>query len=199
MKRLRGKRSDSQLVRKLKARDPRAFETLVRRFEGPVMNLLYRMIGVRAEAEDLAQEVFVSVFKKIDTFRQDSSLSTWVFRIASNHCKNRLKYLGRRGAGQSVEMDEDRLVNPGGAMGAPGFDAISRPDELVEGFQMERLIQQAIFELDADHRLILILRDIQNLTYDEITGITGLPLGTVKSRLHRARMALKEKMAAYLR
>jgi RNA polymerase sigma-70 factor (ECF subfamily) len=190
--------SEARLVRKLKARDSRAFEALVGQYQGQIFNLVYRMIGAKEEAEDLAQEVFVTVFKKIDTFRGESSLSTWIYRIASNTCKNRQKYLKRRyydrpARTDNMEYSEDQLET----MRTSG--RISRPDELVEGFQMERLLQLAISSLEEEQRLILVLRDIQNLSYEEITEITGLALGTVKSRLHRARMALKDKMALHLR
>ncbi len=189
--------NEKRLVQRLKRRDPRAFEQLVNRFQTPVYNLVYRMIGNRAEAEDLAQEVFVSVFKKIDTFRGDASISTWVYRIASNHCKNRQKYLGRRQARPLAPEMEGAELN--GSTVVHTAAPVTRPDELVEGYQTEKIIQQAIAELDEEHRLILVLRDIQSVSYEDISTITGLPLGTVKSRLHRARMSLKDKLAPYLR
>jgi RNA polymerase sigma-70 factor, ECF subfamily len=189
--------NEKRLVQRLKKRDPRAFEQLVNRFQTPVFNLVYRMIGNRAEAEDLAQEVFVSIFKKIDGFRGDASLFTWIYRIASNHCKNRQKYLGRRQARPlSPELDGPELDS---SRGVQTTSPVTRPDELVEGYQTERMIQQAIADLDEEHRLILVLRDIQSVSYEDISTITGLPLGTVKSRLHRARMSLKDKLAPYLR
>ncbi len=85
-----------RFVRKLKKRDSRAFEVLMSQYQRPVFNLMYRMLGNREEAEDLSQEVFITVFKKVDTFRGEALLSTWIFRIATNICKNRQKYLGRR-------------------------------------------------------------------------------------------------------
>jgi RNA polymerase sigma-70 factor (ECF subfamily) len=189
---------EKRLVHKLKRRDPRAFERLVNQFQTPVFNLVYRMLGSKEEAEDLAQEVFVTIFKKIDTFRGDSSLSTWVYRIATNHCKNRKKYLGRRRGDQPLakELDETEFKGPETMRTAAVID---RPDELVEGYQAEQLIQDAMRELEEDQRLILVLRDIQNVSYDDISTITGLPLGTVKSRLHRARMCLKDKLTPILR
>ena len=190
--------SEKRLLKKLKKRDPRAFEALVRQYQGMVFNLIFRMLGSREEAEDLAQEVFVNVFKKIETFRGDSSLSTWIYRIASNTCKNRKKYLTRRcfdrpARVERAEYSSDQM----GSVKTSG--AVSRPDEMAEGLQMEGLVQEAIRNLEEDHRLILVLRDIQGVPYDEIQIITGLPLGTVKSRLHRARISLKEAMAPHLR
>lgn len=189
---------ENRFIQKLKRRDPRAFEKLVNEFQLPVFNLIFRMIGVKEEAEDLAQEVFVTVFKKIDMFRGDSSLSTWIYQIATNHCKNRRKYLGRR-AGYPLSREDMGDVDFRGQESMRTAAVVYRPDDLVEGFQTERFIQECIAKLDEDQRLILVLRDIQNVSYDDIAAITGLPLGTVKSRLHRARMSLKDMLAPILR
>lgn len=191
--------AERRLVRKLKARNPAAFESLMRRYQGPIFNMLFRMIGNREEAEDLAQEVFITVFKRIDTFRGESSLATWIYRIASNHCINRKKYLTRRRHYDKRSFDDvtDRDQLGDGRAGVS--ERMPRPDEMAEGLQMERLIQEAISALDEDQRLVVVLRDVQNLSYEEIGDITGLAPGTVKSRLHRARMALKEKLTGQLR
>lgn len=193
--------AEKKLIRRLLNRDPRAFEQLVANYQSNVYNLIYRMIGSREEAEDLAQEVFVTVFKKIDTFRGDSALSTWIYRIATNVCKNRQKYLRRRYCDVVARSDTvQRSLNSSGEVESLRTSSrISRPDELVEGFQMERIIQNEINSLEEEQRLIIVLRDIQGLAYEEISEITGLPLGTVKSRLHRARMTLKVKIAPFLR
>lgn len=191
--------SEKKLVQKLKRRDGRAFEFLVREYQAPILNLLYRMIGNREEAEDLAQEVFVTVFKKIDIFRGDSSLSTWIYRIATNHCRNRQKYLSRRRYERTHTIDVGVQEDAGMPQSMRTTAEISRPDELVEGYQAERIIQLAMADLDEEQRLVLVLRDIQNVSYEEVSAITGLPLGTVKSRLHRARMSLKDKLKPLLR
>lgn len=186
--------AEKRLVRRLKTRAPDAFETLVGRYQSRVFNLVYRMLGNREEAEDLAQEVFITIFKRIDDFRGEASLSTWIYRIASNHCINRRKYLGRRRHYSRSSLSDvgDRIEMSGGRAGVTNRPP--RPDEMLEGLQMELAIQQAISSLDGDQRLLVVLRDIQGLTYEEIAEITELPDGTVKSRLHRARMSLKEKL-----
>jgi RNA polymerase sigma-70 factor (ECF subfamily) len=192
--------SDETLfVHSLKARDQRAFEQLITKYQSPIFNLLYRMTGVREEAEDLAQEVFVTVYKKIDLFRGEAPLATWIYRIAYNLCMNRRKYLGRRRDRERQPFDEvaERVVVASGTMSTSA--QISRPDEMAEGLQMERLVQEAISALDDEQRVILVLRDVQGMSYESISEITGLPAGTVKSRLHRARMALKERLAPCLR
>src|SRR5262249_27731221 len=122
--------------------------------------------------------------------------STWLYRIATNHTKNRLKYLGRRSYNSTGELNEATENQAQAA--APGQaikGTIAGPDQMLEGVQMERLVQQAIASLDEEHRALVVLRDIENLSYEEIATITGLNEGTVKSRLHRARMSLKEFMA----
>jgi RNA polymerase sigma-70 factor (ECF subfamily) len=188
-----------QFVQSLKARDKHAFEQLIAKVQTPIVNLLYRMTGVREEAEDLAQEVFLTVYRKIDLFRGESPLGTWIYRIAYNLCMNRRKYLGRRRERDRQPLDEvvERSIVESGTMSTSS--QVSRPDEMAEGLQMERLIQDAITALDDEQRVILVLRDVQNMSYESISDITGLPAGTVKSRLHRARMALKERLTPYLR
>jgi RNA polymerase sigma-70 factor (ECF subfamily) len=185
---------EARLVDRLVARDERAFNALVRAYERRVFALVLRMLGNHAEAEDLAQEVFVQVFKAIGAFRGDSKLSTWIYRIAINLCKNRSKYLRVRHAGQEEELD---ALNEGPRMGQvdhgqANVARIERPDEMMAGKQVERVVQRAILELEPSFRECLVLRDVEDLSYEEIEQITGLPAGTVKSRIHRARAQLKE-------
>jgi len=184
-------RDEQRFIARLIARDERAFNELVELYENRVFRLVFRMLGRREEAEDMAQEVFVQVFKAVGQFRGDSKLSTWVYRIAINLCKNRLKYLSRRHSGAEEELEPmaDRAPLTMGTGVTTGD--ISRPDQMVEGYQLERIVHEAIAELDADFREVLILRDVEDLTYEELCEITGLPDGTVKSRLHRARAMLK--------
>jgi RNA polymerase sigma-70 factor, ECF subfamily len=183
--------TDARLVERLVARDERAFTTLVRAYERRVFALVFRMIGNRAEAEDLAQEVFVQVFKAIGSFRGEAKLSTWIYRIAINLCKNRSKYLRVRHSGEEVELEAlQERVPMGDAKGA-NVAQVERPDEMVSGKQVERIVQEAILELEPSFRECLVLRDVEDLSYEEIGAITGLPEGTVKSRIHRARAQLK--------
>ncbi len=188
------------LVRHLKEQDERAFTEFVHAYQHQVFNLVFRMLGRREEAEDVAQEVFITVFKNIGTFRGECRLSTWIYRIATNHCRNRIKYLSRRRIHEHRQYEEDvGKVQPSDSVaGSPTTGQVSRPDHMVEGLQMERLVQQAIAALDEDHREVVVLRDVQNLAYQDICEITGLPVGTVKSRLHRARLALRDKLQGLL-
>lgn len=177
------------LIARLQRRDEAAFNELVLRHQGPVYRLLARMLGDEAEAQDVAQEVFVSVFKSIGDFRGDSALATWLYRIAMNHGKNRIKYLARRARDAQRPIDERTETHA--AIAIDSRPAL--PDQIVEGDQAERHVQQAFAELDEDQRLLLALRDIEDLSYEEIRTMTGLPIGTVKSKLHRARLALHQR------
>ncbi len=183
--------TEQRFIERLLARDERAFNELVQAYEQRVFRLLFRMLGRRDEAEDMAQEVFVQVFKAIGTFRGDSRLGTWIYRIAVNLCKNRMKYLSRRHAGEQDELEPAAERLPLSEGKGVTLGETTRPDQLVEGFQLERVVQACIAELDADFREVLVLRDVEDLSYEELCEVTGLPEGTVKSRLHRARGMLK--------
>src|SRR5690242_16136079 len=174
------------LVRRLQQRDERAFHEMVRLYQHKVFNLVFRMIGNREEAEDVAQDVFVTVLKAIDTFRGESKFSTWLYRIAVNTCKNRLKYLGRRSYRSTGALDEAAERAMQDAQPSALTPHVDGPEAVLEGRQMERLLQEGIALLEPEHRELLVLRDVEELSYDEIASITGLPEGTVKSRLHRA-------------
>ena len=186
---------DKALLERLRDRDERAFRELVEAHRDRVFNITYRMLGNRAEAEDVAQEVFIAVFKTIDSFREESKFSTWLYRVAVNHCKNRIKYLARRHERDRDELDE---ASPSANNAALGPTKGARPDRALEGAQMEVLLQEAIASLDEEHRAVVILRDVEELSIEEICEITGLPDGTVKSRLHRARAALRKKLARHV-
>lgn len=184
--------SERLLLSRLVKRDEDAFSQVVRAYGDRVYNLVLRLVGSPSEAEDIAQEVFVTVFKSIDSYRGEAKLSTWILRIAANHSKNRIKYLSRRRT-TSQELrdgtDATEMADEGKAPVQAHFEA---PDVLLEAAETERLLQSAIAKLDEEQRLLVVLRDVEEMSYDEIVEITGLPEGTVKSRLHRARMALKD-------
>ena len=183
--------TEAAFVARLVARDETAFNHLVVTYERRVFALVYRMLGRRDEAEDLSQEVFVQVFKAIDQFRGESKLSTWIYRIAVNLCKNRTKYNARRHA--SEQDDLDAMVGHVPLTAAKGATVgnVERPDEMVEGMQLEMIVRRSIERIEPDFRTVLVLRDVEDMSYEEIAAITGLPDGTVKSRIHRARAQLK--------
>jgi RNA polymerase sigma-70 factor, ECF subfamily len=192
-----GTDTDARLLVRLRERDERAFNELVLAYELRIFRLVYRMLGRREEAEDMVQEVFVQVFKAVGGFRGESKLSTWIYRIAVNLCKNRSKYLARR---KTRAQDELKLEFESSALqGARGVTAGEHagPEQVMVGHQLEQQMKVAIAELEPDFREVLVLRDIEDLPYEEIMQITGVPEGTVKSRLHRARGMLRAKLEGH--
>jgi len=183
---------EARLIERLVVRDEAAFNTLVRTYERRVFALAARMMGSRAEAEDLAQEVFVQVFKTIGAFRAESKLSTWIYRIAINLSKNRSKYLRVRHTAQQQQLESLEEQEPLARGRGANMTPIERPDDLAAGRQLEHIVQGAILALEPGFRECLVLRDIEDLSYEEIGAITALPEGTVKSRIHRARAQLRE-------
>jgi RNA polymerase sigma-70 factor, ECF subfamily len=181
---------EERWLERLKRRDEAAFNQLVQTHQANVYRLLLRMLGDAAEAEDLAQEVFVTVFKAIETFRGESKLSTWIHRIAQNHARNRLKYHGRRKRQGESPLED----NTEEASAVPHTGSrLPRPDHALEAQRAENAVQQAMASLDEEQRALIVLRDLEHMSYEDIQELTGLPSGTVKSRLHRARMALHQK------
>jgi RNA polymerase sigma-70 factor, ECF subfamily len=186
--------SELRFLERLRAHDERAFNELVEAYEQRVFRLVHRMLGRRDEAEDMAQEVFVQVFKAVGTFRGESKISTWIYRIAVNLCKNRIKYLSRRHEGSQQELEPIAERAPLSQAKGVTFGDVARPDHMVEGFQLELIVKRCIGEIEPDFREVLVLRDVEDLSYEEIAEITGLADGTVKSRIHRARGMLKQKV-----
>jgi RNA polymerase sigma-70 factor, ECF subfamily len=182
------------LIARLKDRDGQAFDEIVQLYGDKVFSLVYRMLGNRHEAEDVAQEVFITVFKTVDGFRGEAKFSTWLLRIAANQSKNRIKYLARRPTDGGEVEDALQARATAGTPASVVQAQIDGPDVLMEAAELEALMQRAIAALDEEHRLLVILRDVEELSYQEIGEITGLPEGTIKSRLHRARMAIKEEL-----
>ncbi len=193
---------ERRFIARLRARDERAFNELVTGYQQPIFGLVLRLLGGRREeARDVTQEVFVQVFKSIDQFRGDAAVSTWVYRIAVNLSKNRVRSLQRRptdGASEYEETGAGGLPLEGPAS-SPTSDRFSRPDHLVEGYQAEAIVRQCISDLEPDFREVLVLRDVEELSYDAIAEVTGLAMGTVRSRLHRARTMLRAAVDAALR
>jgi RNA polymerase sigma-70 factor (ECF subfamily) len=187
------------LIDRLIERDEQAFSEIVRLYGDKVFSLIYRMLGNRQEAEDVAQDVFITVFKTIESFRGEAKFSTWLLRIAANHAKNRIKHLARRPTEGADPDDVSQLRTLPDRPTPPVQARIEGPDAMLEAAQTERLMQESIANLPEDQRLLVVLRDVEEMSYQEIEEITGLPEGTIKSRLHRARMAIKEWLDRHTR
>lgn len=198
--RARADARDRTLVERTKAGDSRAFDELVRNYQNRIYGLTFRMLGNRQEAEDLAQEVFLTVHKALGSWRGEGRFYTWLYRIATNTCKNRIKYLRGRNFHRSVSVD-DAPESAGQDEERPAVPLQSKvpgPEAMIEGNRLEAAIARELARLDPEHKLLIVLRDVQGLSYQEILRITGLQEGTLKSRLHRARLALRDRLKPYL-
>ncbi len=183
---------DQPLVIRAQAGDAAAFETLVRRYERWVFTLALRMVGDRGEAEDLAQEVFLKAYQGLPRFKGTARFSTWLYAIASHHCLNHLR--ARRHQPEACTTETAALRGNGLAATDRLPDGAPRADALLERMDLARIVQRGLASLTEDHRLVLILRDIQGMSYEGIAETLGLELGTVRSRLHRARTELRERL-----
>jgi RNA polymerase sigma factor, sigma-70 family len=179
--------ADQELVRRFQDGDTDAFSELVRRYQDRVFTICYRWLGDREVAAEVAQDVFVAVFRSLGRFRGEARLSTWLTRITVNHCKNRRLYHRRRARDRHEPLEGlrgDDLPPRQLAHEGPGTDRKALVSEA------EDALSEALAALDDDHRAIVVLRDIDGLAYEEIAELLDLPRGTVKSRLHRARAEL---------
>ena len=191
---------DDELMERYRAGDEDAFTLLVRRHQQPLINFIARYINDRDSAEDLAQETFIRIFKAARRYKPGQAhFKTWMYHIAANLCKNELRNRGRRnryrvdnvveGNGDSEQID--RIEN------TPA-DASSQPEVALERKELHNAIQSAIAELPEQYRVPLVLRDLQGLSYDEISETLELRSGTTKSRINRARLMLKDKLKSYV-
>ena len=178
--------SDAECVRKLQRGEPDAFETLIRRHQKTIFNLAYRMLGDYDEAAEISQEVFLSAYRAIGNFRGEANFSTWLYRIALNHATTRRKSLNTRQQ-RSVPIENTE----------PASDPHPGPAETMEKKEIRQRVQQALNRLDPEDAAVILLRDLQDVPYEEVARVLDLPIGTVKSRLHRARQALKSELASY--
>ena len=174
--------NEKELIARLQARDEAAFEELIRQYEKKVYSLCARMCGNAEDAEEAAQDAFLALWRGIDRFRQESSLSTWIYRLASNACIDLMRRK-KKGAG-SVSLDDEELF-------VDAVDPAPQPHEEAERRETQRLLQEGLLSLPAEYRSILLLREIEGLSYSEISAALDLELGTVKSRISRGRTLLR--------
>jgi RNA polymerase sigma-70 factor (ECF subfamily) len=173
--------------------DRSAFDALVTALSSRVFSVALRLLRDQGEAEDLTQEVFLALFDHLPDFRGDSRLSTWVYRITKNRALNRLKFLKRRRHGSHADVDDPvialAIVDPDTAVGAE-----KDPTRRLHAADLGQALEEHVRNLPDEQRLLVVLRDVEGLSYEEVVEITGLPLGTVKSRLHRARAELAQRL-----
>ncbi len=184
---------DQGLVQRSLAGDTDAFRQIVERYQSKVYNLALRMTGNPEDASDIAQESFIRVFRSLKTFKGDSSFSTWLHRIANNIVLDHLRQRRRR---PLVVMSTDTVVSADEGEHPIEFGGplSLQPEEQVLRAERMRGLEQAIQAISPEHRLVLLLRDVQAFSYEEIAAMLGINIGTVKSRLNRARLAVREHL-----
>ncbi len=178
------------LVERCRKGDARAFEELVNLYEKKVYNLAYRMTGNAEDARDITQDAFIKIYSSLSSFRGDASFSTWLFKIVSNMCLDELRRRRRR---SFVSLDEP-LRQEDGDLPRQMPDVRMNPENEVEKRHIQAMVHRAILSLTEDHRMVIVLRDLQGFSYDEIAEMMDCSLGTVKSRLNRARLALRRQL-----
>ena len=186
---------DQRLLSGLQAGDEEAYETLIQRFQTPVYNLAYRLLNDQADASDVLQEVFLKVFRNVGHFRGDSSLRTWLYRITVNETHNRRRWIFRHRRGETAIEDSfddcEFRDKPLMANGETPFD-------FTMNREAQSLLEEGLAEINPVYRAVLVLRETEEMSYEEIAGILEVSIGTVKSRIVRGREALRHYLATRL-
>ena len=185
------RRADLKLICRCKRGEEAAFQEVLARYKAPIYNLCWRMTHHDEDARDLAQEIFIKVFRLLDRYDEQFAFHNWLFRIATNHCidhlrRQRLRFLSLERDGGTPEQEAPMQV----AADDP------QPDEILQRRQALERLEEVIAELPPHYRVITLLRHDQQLSYEEIAETLQLPLGTVKARIHRARNMIQELLAA---
>jgi RNA polymerase sigma-70 factor (ECF subfamily) len=183
---------DDKLVKRAKKGDSRAFDLVVLKYQGRVAQLVSRYVSNAAEVEDVTQEAFIKAYRALPKFRGDSAFYTWLYRIAANAAKNHLVALSRRPTTDLALDDSESYEVPG------RLKDNESPDEVIMGQQLEAVISQAIDVLPLELKAALTLREFEGLSYDEIAEVLECPIGTVRSRIFRAREAIDQKVASQM-
>jgi RNA polymerase sigma-70 factor (ECF subfamily) len=186
---------DHRLISGLQAGDEIAYEQLIERFQTPVYNLAYRLLNDQADASDVAQEVFLKIFRNVGNFRGDSSLRTWVYRIAVNESHNRRRWLFRHRRGETGIED---TFDDSASREKPLMDAGETPYDFTMNREAQVLLEEALAEINPVFRAALVLREVEDMSYEEIADILEVSIGTVKSRIVRGREALRRNLATRL-
>jgi RNA polymerase sigma-70 factor (ECF subfamily) len=190
---------DAELIEEVKAGQTEAFGQLVEKYQDRVFNACWRICGHLEDARDATQETFLKAFNNISTFRQHSGFYTWIFRIAVNQALSNRRQAARR---RTISLDQ--TADPAGTQAEDlarrvRCESANDPAEPAIKAELRSRVSQALLDLDADQRAVVVLRDIEGLDYHEIGEILEVPPGTVKSRLHRARMAIREAVMPVLK
>ncbi|MCR3982633.1 RNA polymerase sigma factor RpoE [Aeromonas caviae] len=180
---------DEQLVERVQRGDKNAFNLLVRKYQYKVVNLVARYVNNPGDVPDVAQEAFIKAYRALPTFRGESAFYTWLYRISVNTAKNYLTSQGRRPPSSDVEADEAEYYGGGEAL-----QEVATPENLALTDEIKRTVFTAIEALPEDLRTAITLREMEGLSYEEIAEIMDCPVGTVRSRIFRAREAIDKKL-----
>lgn len=184
--------SDEQLVKRSLQGDNEAFDQLVVKYQNKIYALAYRYMGSEEDAYDMTQDTFIKAYRSLRSFKGDASFGTWLYRVATNVCLDELRRRKRRIV--ALSLDEPLATRDGDEMEKEIADSSPTADILYEQKELSRYIQDLLNEMKPDHKSTIILRDIMELTYEEIAQVLNCNVGTVKSRLSRARDALRKKL-----
>jgi len=179
--------TDEQLIARFQDGDEYAFDQIVRRYKDPLLNFVYRFVGDSIEAEDIVQDTFYRVYKNKHYYKEVAKFSTWIYTIASNLSKTELRRRRRR---KFFSINSDSTTEKEYELP----DISKNPETKTNSIITEKIIQKAISKLPPKFRQVIILRDVQEFSYEEIASILKVPLGTVKSRVNRARLRLQEDL-----
>jgi len=186
-------RADEVLVERVQGGDRTAFDLLVRKYQHKIAHLVARYVYDRAEVADITQEVFIKAYRAIGSFRGDSAFYTWLYRIAINTAKNYLVSLGRRPPGSDIDAGDAELTPAGSEL-----RVIDTPEHLLLSDEIARTVSAALERLPEDLRTAITLREIDGLSYEEIAQTMDCPIGTVRSRIFRAREAIDRELQPLL-
>jgi len=175
------------------------FDALVAAYEKKIFNVVYRILADYDEAADTTQETFISAYKSFERFRGDAKVYTWLYQIAINHCRNKLRQRSRVRALNVESLDQPRDWEEDGLASRDVADLTNAPHLVLEEKELRQRILAAVESLPPDYREVVVLREIQGLSYNEIADATRLSLDNVKTRLSRARAMLRRKLEAYYR
>ena len=175
-----------------------SFEQVHKKYQSKIFNLILRMVGNVDDAEDLTLETFVNAYKAWDRFRGEARVSTWLHQIAVNNCKNRFKQRDRRREYESVSLDET-IETDSGELGREVADWRDAPERVLMDKELSQQIQKAVDALAPEYKIVLVLCQEQDMTYEEIAQVTGLSVPAVKTRLHRARNMMRRRLEPYYR
>jgi len=189
---------DGQFIERLKRGESAAFETLVSERSGEIYGLLYRMTENAEEARDLTQETFLRAFQSIRSFRGDSDLRTWIYRIAINQARNRWRWWRRRRRDSTVSIDSTDENGKPALVATLKAENVQSPEQDTLAHERERILRSALKGLRRVYRETVILRDIEGFAYEEIAVALDISVGTVKSRLARGRQELRSKLEGSL-